>query len=231
VGGNERPERRGAVRRTGMDFMTAWIEIGIGRNAVEDPAGLHLAAPRLAGSAAHSVAPGAHQQRRRRTRRPQTPSHAFMALSDQRSDQSKRRAPCMEAAIVHLLVHAVRRQLSAYQACTCHHRRRCRVRAVPIASNAAPAGIGKWRAGQTDLMRVRHQHRSIHGALRGAVPLEGVGRDSAAARTQGKAFPSKNVIEKWRKYGAASTINLGSWRTRQDSNLWPTPSEGVTLSS
>jgi hypothetical protein len=48
-------------------------------------------------------------------------------------------------------------------------------------------------------MRVRHQHRSIHGALRGAVPLKGVGRDSAAARTQGKAFPFIESVSKTRK--------------------------------
>jgi hypothetical protein len=59
VGGKQRPERRGVVRRTGMTSVQMWKMIGTGRNAVEDPAGLHLAAPRLAGSAAHPVAPGA----------------------------------------------------------------------------------------------------------------------------------------------------------------------------
>jgi len=38
--------------------------------------------------------------------------------------------------------------------------------------------------------RVRHQPRSLSGALRGASPLEGVAGDSAVAPAQGKAFPS-----------------------------------------
>jgi hypothetical protein len=197
VGGNERPERRGAVRRTGMDFMTAWIEIGIGRNAVEDPAGLHLAAPRLAGSAAHPVAPGAHKQRRC-SRRPQIPAHALMALSDQRSDQSKRCAPCQEAAIASLLVRAARRQLSYCLACTCHYCRRFRVRAEPLASKlrtrrSSPLG---------ERNRVRHQLRSFCGALRGAVPLEGVARDAQRLRLRGRLSPQKrrhNMEKKQRR--------------------------------
>jgi hypothetical protein len=107
--------------------------IGTGRNAVEDPTGLHLAAPRLAGSAAYPVAPGANQQRRCASAPSIATARAFIALSDQRSDHSKRCTPCQEVAIVKLLVQAARRQLSACRACTCYHRRRCRVRAVPVA--------------------------------------------------------------------------------------------------
>jgi hypothetical protein len=160
---------------------------GTGRNAVEDLTGLHLAAPRLAGSAAHPVAPGAHEQRRR-SRRPRIPAHAMIALSDQRSDPSEEHAPCNKAAIARLLVQAARRQLSACQACTCVIAAGSECARGPLRQHAAPAGARRQAGGTERVISPAH----YLGALRGEVPLEGVAGDSAAAPAQGKAFPSRS---------------------------------------
>jgi hypothetical protein len=158
--------------------------IGTGRNAVEDPTGLHLAAPRLAGSAAHPVSSGAHQQRRRGPRRPHQPAHAIIALSDQRSDPSKEHAPCNKAAIAKLRVQAARRQLSA---CRLHkpHRRRFRVRAGPLASKrrarrSTPLG-GRDRA--------RHQPRSLSRGVAGRSPARRGSQRQRSGSGSGEGFP------------------------------------------
>jgi len=149
------------------------------------PKGLRLAAPCLDGSAAHPVSPG-----------PQNDAGAARAVCRNLLMPSSLRATSEIAKTNDShpdrrrvsLTCSCRRKAGACRlsvACACNHARRFRVRAGPSLSKRRTHRSGpERRAGPS----ASSAPLCFSGGC-GVSPLEGVGRDGAAARAQGKAFP------------------------------------------
>ena len=199
---------------------------------MEDPLrGLRLAAPCREGSAAHPVSPGPHQQRRRASA-VHRPAHATIGPSDQR-EWPKQRTCALKGG-----------------GCRCGGQaggkpgpvgfHRLRMKSCPSIQCARGAFLVKRRARRSAPERCAGPSASSAPLIRsrgvaGNLPRRWGSERRKAARAQGKPFPSREsfiareMIQRY--YQIISMRNGGSWCTRLDSNQWPTPSEGVTLSS
>lgn len=168
---------------------------------MEDPllslakGGLRLAAPRLAGSAAHPASPGPNKPRRRGTRRPQQPACDGIAPSGQRGRHGKDTHPDRR--------RAWKRQRSGREAGACRLNRPRMKPCPPQAEcargpspNAAPAGA-RPRAGGTECVPSPAPLTGRYGA---APRSKGSGETARGLASRGR--PSPLMIGRSRDCGA-----------------------------